>query len=413
MSNFTLPLDIPSLEIISQTVNTKGNIVFTVRSTCTKTTCHKCGKDAKKPCGYSAVIEYKHTSILDTPVILRIKPVRYECEDCDDRTTTTEKYDWVADGGKITKGLEEYLLRCVINSTIQDVARKERISYKTVQSMLNNLVNREVDWNQHSDLDTIGIDEISNRKGHQDFIAVISAKDNRGNLSVLAVLDSRKKEDVLTFLKSIPDHLKKTVNQVCTDMYDGFVNAAIEVFGKQKVVVDRYHVAKLYRNALDSVRIKEMKRLKNILSAEKYSELEGMMWIFRKQHECLSKEEKCKLKTLYKHSPVLKQAHSYALKLTHIFNTHHDRKSAMAKLDRWIASIEKSDLTCFNTFIKTLHKHKSSIANYFKNRATSGFVEGLNNKIKVIKRRCYGFFKTDSLFQRLMIDLTGYRMLNL
>ena len=55
----------------------------------------------------------------------------------------------------------------------------------------------------------------------------------------------------------------------------------------------------------------------------------------------------------YKHSPILKQAHSYALKLTHIFNTHHDRKSAMAKLDRWIAGIEKSDLTCFNTFIKT------------------------------------------------------------
>lgn len=413
MSNFTLPLDIPSLEIISQTVNTKGNIVFTVRSTCTKTTCHKCGKDAKKPCGHSAVIEYKHTSILDTPVILRIKPVRYECEYCDNRTTTTEKYDWVADGGKITKGLEEYLLRCVINSTIQDVARKERISYKTVQSMLNNLVHREVDWDQYSDLDIIGIDEISNRKGHQDFIAVISAKDKRGNLSVLAVLDSRKKEDVLTFLESIPDHLKKTVNQVCTDMYDGFVNSATEVFGKQKVIVDRYHVAKLYRNALDSVRIKEMKRLKNLLSAEKYSELEGMMWILRKQHECLSAEEKRKLKILYKHSPVLKKAHSYALKLTHIFNTHHDRKSAMATLDRWIAGIEKSDLTCFNTFIKTLNKHKSSIANYFKNRATSGFVEGLNNKIKVIKRRCYGFFKTDSLFQRITIDLIGYRMLNL
>ncbi len=55
----------------------------------------------------------------------------------------------------------------------------------------------------------------------------------------------------------------------------------------------------------------------------------------------------------------------------------------------------------------------NSIANYFKNRATSGFVEGLNNKIKVVKRRCYGFFKTESLFQRLMIDLRGYKMLGI
>lgn len=413
MTQFTLPLDIASLEITSQTIDTQGTIIFTVKSKCTKTTCHKCGKDATKPYGHSAIIDYRHTSILDTPVVLRIKPVRYECEHCNDGTTTTEKYDWVADGGKITKGLEEYLLRCVINSTVQDVARKERISYKTVQNMLNQLINCKINWDQYSDLDTIGIDEISNRKGHQDFIAVVSAKDKAGNLSVLGVLDSRKKEDVLAFLKSIPDHLKKTVNRVCTDMYDGFVNAAVEVFGKQKVIVDRYHVAKLYRNALDVLRTKEMKRLKNILTTEEYSKLEGMMWILRKQHECLSKEEKLKLEILYRHSPILKEAHSYALKLTHIFNTHDNRKSAMAKLDRWILKIEKSELTCFNTFLKTLNKYKSSIANYFKSRATSGFVEGLNNKIKVIKRRCYGFFKTESLFQRLTIDLAGYRMLGL
>lgn len=413
MATFTLPLDIDSLEIISQTIDTKGNIVFTVESKCTEMACHKCGKNATKRYGYSAPIEIRHTSILDTPVILRIKPVRYECEHCNDGATTTEKYDWVAEGGKITKGLEEYLLRCVINSTIQDVATKERISYKTVQAMLNNIVHKQVDWSQYTDLETLGIDEISNRKGHQDFVAVISAKNKQGHLSVLGVLDSRRKEDVLSFLESIPNHLKKTVKQVCTDMYDGFVNAAAEVFGKQKVVVDRYHVAKLYRNAVDKVRVKEMIRLKVLLPSEEYSELEGMMWILRKQHECLSKEDKHKLELVYKHSPLLKQVHSYALKFTHIFNTHHDRKTAVAKIDRWIASVEQSDLSCFNAFIKTLNKHKSSITNYFKTRTTSGFVEGLNNKIKVIKRRCYGFFKTESLFQRLTLYLSGYRMLGL
>ena len=65
------------------------------------------------------MIEIRHTSVFDKPVILRIKPVRYECEHCDDHTTITEKYSWLAFGGKITKGLEEYILRCVINSTIR------------------------------------------------------------------------------------------------------------------------------------------------------------------------------------------------------------------------------------------------------------------------------------------------------
>jgi transposase len=410
MADFTLPLDIDSLEIINQTLDAKGNITFDVVSTCTETKCHKCEKPATKRYGYSAMTTIRHTSILDREVYLRIKPVRYVCEHCDDHTTTTEKYNWCAEGGKITKALEKYILRCAINSTIIDVSRKEGISYRTVEATMRNRIGTKVDWSQFTDLTTIGIDEISNKKGHQDFIAIISAVNKFGKLMILAVLDDRRQETVKDFFESIPEHLKKTVKSVCTDMHDGFVYPAIEVFGQQAVVVDRYHVSKLYRKPLDKLRIKEMDRLRSELPQDEYAKLEGMMWILRKQHECLTEADKTTLSLLYNYSPKLKEAHGYALKLTHIFNTHSNRKDAMAKINRWIKSVEKSDLNCFNTFIKTLEKYKPSIANYFKGRKNSGFVEGLNNKIKVIKRRCYGFVKTESLFQRLFLDLQGYNL---
>jgi transposase len=131
------------------------------------------------------------------------------------------------------------------------------------------------------------------------------------------------------------------------------------------------------------------------------------MWILRKQHECLSDMDKLKLELLYRYSPKLKQAHRYALKLTCIFNTHCKRKSGMAKINRWIKAVEKSDIICFDSFISTLGKYKPYIANYFKKRKNSGFVEGLNNKIKVAKRRCYGFFKIETIFQRLFLDFQG------
>ena len=299
-------------------------------------------------------------------------------------------------------------MRNLINSTIEDVSKKLKISYKTVASVVDREVSKKVDWSKYADLETLGIDEISDRKGHQDYLAIISTKTKSGELSVIAVLTDRSKAGIKTFLDSIPADLKKTVKSVCTDMYDGFVYAAIKVFGQQVVVVDRYHVAKLYRKPLDKLRIKEMARLKEELPHEEYSKLEGMMWILRKQHECLTLADKEKLEVLYQHSPVLKKAHNYALKLTQIFNTHSKRKTAMTKINRWIASVEKSELKIFNTFIKTLKKYKSSIANYFKARKNSGFVEGLNNKIKVMKRRCYGFFKSESYFQRLFLDLKGY-----
>ena len=410
MSNFTLSLDIDSLKITGQTIDIQGNIIFDVESTKTETTCHKCGQLINKRYGFGETITVRHLPILDRPVYLRIRVARYECQYCDDHPTTSEKYDWCERKSKTTKGLDNYINRQLIHSTIEDVGRKERISSEIVESSLNRGINIAVDWSIYTNLETIGIDEIAVRKGHNDYLTIVSVKDKFGELSVIAVLPNRLKETVKTFLESIPSNLKKTVKSVCTDMYDGFVKSADEVFGKRLVVIDRYHVSRLYREPLDQLRIGEMKRIKSILSKEDYGKLEGVMWILRQNHECLSQQEKETLEFMYRHSPLLKEAHKTAIKLTHIFNTHHNRKVALTKINRWIQLVQNSDLTCFNGFIKTLTKYKPNILNYFKNRKNSGFVEGLNNKIKVLKRRCYGISKPETLFQRLFLDLMGYKV---
>ena len=119
-------------------------------------------------------------------------------------------------------------------------------------------------------------------------MVIISTQVN-GKAVVLAVLKDRKKKTVKDFLSTIPKDLAKTVKNVCCDMYDGFINAAKEVFGpKVKVIIDRFHVAKNYRNAIESVRKKEMKRLKNELSDEDYSPLKNVMWLLRKNYTDLS-----------------------------------------------------------------------------------------------------------------------------
>ena len=153
-----------------------------------------------------------------------------------------------------------------------------------------------------------------------------------------------------------------------------------------------------------------MKRLKKELSKVYYEELEGMMWIVRKNHECLNTQEKEKLSALYKLSPKLEQAHKQAIKLTQTFNTHCSRKSGFAKINRWIKGVQKKGMECFSKFTNTLNRYKQIISNYFKARRNSGFVEGLNNKIKNAKRRCFGALKAAALWQRMQIDLMGYSM---
>ena len=410
MSQITLPFDIQSLEIVSQLIDAEGNIVLKVRSKNDHSTCHQCGKPATKLNGQAPTRRIRHLPIFDKPVYLEIIPVRYRCEHCDDGPTTTEQYDWVDRNATVTKGLEDYIMRSLINSTVQDVSIKSGLGYKVIQSTLDRLVESDVDWTNFKSLDTLGIDEIALRKGHDGYMTIISVRQEDGKLRVVAVIDGRDKAGVKSFLESIPSVLRETVKTVCTDMYDGYVYAAREVFGARAVVVDRYHVAKLYRKPLDTLRIKEMARLKAELDEAEYAKLDGMMWILRKQHECLSAKDKSALELLYHYSPQLKKAHSYALKLTGIFNTHGSRKSGLAKFCRWIKAVEKSGLSCFRSFISTLKKYMPFIANYFKGRKNSGFVEGLNNKIKVIKRRCYGLSKIKTVFQRLFLDLQGFEI---
>jgi len=128
----------------------------------------------------------------------------------------------------------------------------------------------------------------------------------------------------------------------------------------------------------------------------------------KKKYSKLTDEEKETLKLLFKYSLLIKKSYNFRNKSIKIFNQSLTQKQAKRKIKQWIKSVEKSDLKCFDTFIKTLRKLWNEISNYFINRLNSGFVEGLNNKIKVIKRRCYGIFDIKNLFQRISIDLSGY-----
>ena len=106
-------------------------------------------------------------------------------------------------------------------------------------------------------------------------------------------------------------------------------------------------------------------------------------------------------------SPKLKLGYQFSRELSGIFDSHITPEVAKEKMEAWILSVTSSDLTCFNSFIKTLIEYQEQITNYFIERNNSGFVEGFNNRVKVMKRRCYGISNVTRLFQRLMVDTLG------
>ena len=409
MEKFEIPLDIPNVRILETKINEKGHIIVTVESTVEGTVCHKCICHIDKPFGHDRWITLRHLSILEHEVYIRIRPKRYQCMQCDGQPSTTQQPTWYNRRSPHTKAYEAHVMLALVNSTISDVSAKERLGYDSVAGIIDRNVATAVDWSSLDHIETIGIDEVSIKKGHKDFVTIVTTRSNDGSLRLIGVLKDRKKDTVKRFFLSIPKRLRVTVQTVCSDLYDGFINSAHEVFGKHThVVADRFHVAKLYRKCLDTLRKKEMRRLKKELSEQEYKSLKGVMWILRKNRANLTEEERNTLSDLFKHSPSLGLAYIISSTLTNIFDEELSKKEAKNKLNAWIGIVRDSNLNCFDTFLSTLTSRIDEIANYFIDRKSSGFVEGFNNKIKVIKRRCYGLFNIDHLFQRIHIDMVGY-----
>ncbi len=409
MGKIEIPLDIPGVEVEKVEFNSKGDFIITVRSTIKGATCNKCGREITKSHGYDREITLRHLSILGRKTYIRIRPARYQCPYCDNNPTTTQKLPWYDPRSPHTKAYEDNVLLSLVNSTVEDVSIKEDLGYEAVMGIISRHIGYEVNWKTIKRIDVIGLDEISLKKGHKDFVTIVTGRTG-GKTIILGVLEDRKKSTVKKFLMQIPKKLRKKVTAICSDMYDGFINAAKEVFGKRVIVVDRFHVAKLYREGLDKLRKKELKRLKEQLSEEEYKKLKGAMWSLRRKKEELTDKDLETLECLFQHSPSLEVAYKLCNDLTDIFEEDISKSQAKRKITRWRKKVKKSALKCFDSFLKTLNKYIDEITNYFIDRQTSGFVEGFNNKIKVIKRRCYGILNVKHLFQRIYLDLEGYSL---
>lgn len=413
-SQFEIALDIANVTIESVKINRKGEYIITVASTEQGTRCHCCGRQLTKCCGHGRAVMLRHLPILGRKTYLRIFPARYECPHCKGKkgkpVTNTQMVSWYDPRSSHTKAYEQQVLLGLINSTVEDVSLKEDLGYEAVMGIIDRHVQTRVNWKQLKKLEVLGLDEIALKKGHRDFVTIVTAL-IAGQLSVLAVLADRKKETVKAFLSSMPKRLSRGLKAVCSDLYDGYINAAKEVFGKGvRVIADRFHVAKLYRRSLDELRKKELRRLKKSLPEHEYHKLNGAMWLLRKNKQALTAQDLEVLACLFKHSPDLELAYQLCHELTDIFELDIVKSRAKRKIQSWIKRVKKSGLTCFNTFLCTLQQRLEEITNYFHHRHTSGFVEGLNNKIKVIKRRCYGLCNLDHLFQRIFLDLEGYKL---
>lgn len=405
----SIPLDIPDVRVLQTEITKEGELILTIESTLTSTTCRRCGRTITERHGLDDPRLLRHLPILGRVVYLRIRPKRFRCPFCDDHPSTTQTLDWYNPNGLHTKAYERQLILQLVNSTLSDVEAKEDVTYDALLGILDRWVATTVDWEALEPFAILGIDEIALLKGHRDFVAVISAKTDQGQLHLLAVLPDRLKATVIAWLETIPAAIRAGITTVCTDMWEGYSTAVEQVLPEAQIVIDRFHVACHCHDAVDDLRKQEVRRLKQELPAEVVIDLKHTLWPFRKRSTDLDPTERARLDTLLAYSPALRMAYTLREQFSTIFDTARSKADGLRRIHFWRRRVVKSGLRCLDGFLKLLDTWLDRIANYFNSHQTSSFVEGRNNKLKVLKRRCYGLRNVGRLFQRLTLDLEGYR----
>lgn len=243
----------------------------------------------------------------------------------------------------------------------------------------------------------MNIDEIAQEKGHGNFVLVLSAPEEG---YVLDVLPDRERKTLEKWLDGLSPDMKKAIQTVNLDMWEPYTLAVKAKLPQVRIVVDRFHVMKNLNHGLTLAR----REIQRMASEEVKEQLKGSRWALVKNEKDLNDKQRAKLETVYQVSPELKVCHQLKEQFRTIFETITDRAKARTALQHWIKRVRKQNVSALQAFLVTLDNWFDLILNYFLEHWTNAFAEGVNNKIKLIKRRAFGFSNFDHFRLRILVE---------
>ena len=316
-----------------------------------------------------------------------------DCRSC--RKVKQERFDWLADNPFYTKRFAFYVGRRCRDSSIQDIARELHLDWKTVKSLEKQCMREQLRRVGLPGPKVIGVDEISIRKGHTYRIVVSDLLRHR---PIWFGGEDRSEASMDRFFKELGVKKARKIQLAVMDMWKAFRKSTEKHAPQAAILYDKFHVMRHLNEALDKVRKQEYARL----SEKDRQYVKGQKYTLLSHWKNLSVEGKDALKTLFKANKRLNKA--YLLKES--FSQLWEYKSegwARRFFDNWRSALKWQRLEPFEDFAKMIESHWDGIAAYIHSEddVSLGFVEGLNNKIRVIQRRAYGL--KDQEYLRLKV----------
>lgn len=331
-------------------------------------------------------------------IYLEFEYRRIFCHQC--KAVRQETLSWLADSRRFTQRFENEVGRQCREMSIKRVAELYNLGWTQIQRMEMAYMNRLVAKHPTSEnLRAIGIDEISVRKGHS-YQIVVADLDQRRPIWIGG--QGRKEEDLDLFYSEIGPERCAKIQLAVMDMWKAFRNSTRNRAPQALVVFDKFHVLRHLANAMDHIRRQEYKRVND--KERKY--IKGQRYTLLSHKANLDADGRRSLKTLLKANRRLHKAYLLKESFGQLWN--YDNPTWARKFfENWKAQLRWQRLKPFEEFAALIKRHWDGIASYCHpdNKVSLGFMEGLNNKIRVIQRRAYGI--KDQEYLRLKV-LTSF-----
>ena len=306
-----------------------------------------------------------------------------------------EQLDFLADNAHFTKRFAFYVGRRCRSASIRDVAKELRLDWDTVKTLEMQYMRAQIVRAGTPGPQAIGIDEISIRKGHTYRIVVSDLVRKR---PIWFGGEDRSEASMAQFYAWLGPQKSRKIKLAVMDMWKPFRNATRDRAPQAAILFDKFHIIRHLGEALDKVRKAEYARV----GGKDRRFIKGQKYTLLSRHENLTADAKRSLKLLLSANKRLNTA--YLLKDSFGQLWDYGREGwARRFFDNWRAGLKWQRLKPFERFADMIDRHWDGIAAYCKpeNKVSLGFVEGLNNKIRVFQRRAYGL--RDEEYLRLKV----------
>jgi len=336
----------------------------------------------------------RHLDIWGRATYVHFPSRRFDCEHC--KKPFTESLSWVESKRRESTAYELHVYNQCKHTDQAAVAEREGLHPETVRGIFQRWARRAEKQRQYTLVRCLGVDEISLRKGHQQFALVLSDLERH---CVIAVLPERSQKAFEAWLEGLSEIERQAIRLVAMDMWGPYRGVVRSKLPHAQIVADRFHVTKQLNEALGKIR----RRLQASDPAA-YALLKGIRWILVRRRAELKPEEEAKLQAALDAFPELRTAYLLKERFVAIADKIQDRSQAERFLRAWVYEAQASGLVQLVKFTQTLQHWWEEFLNYFNEGFTSAVVEGLNNAIRGTIRRAYGYHVFEHFRLHVMVE---------